>query len=359
MGTTEPIETAEEREERAAWLKERRDGIGGSDVAAILGVSPWTDSFALWLDKTGQSEDEDNQTLARGRVIEPVLRLRYASEPLPWFDGKEPPEVREVGLQVGREPWMLGSPDALVGDDGGWEGKTSNDKGLWGEHGSVRTTRDNDVMPLYYAVQVAWYLEVKERDWWDVSCAFVPYEADRLIRAMLRQGIDRDIAGAAILDVSEVRHYRILRDPDFGARLVARVREWRQRHLVEGVPPDLTGSDAAFSWLQRYFPDALEPLRSPSDEELALVRDLREASAEVKAAKQREADLKALAMKAIGKAEGFRLPDGAGTVTWRKESGRRTIDGEALRIDHPAIAEKYTKRSPASRVLRQNWRKQR
>ena len=44
--------------ERAAWLAERRSGIGGSDIAAILGLSPWKTAVDVWLDKTGQREDD-------------------------------------------------------------------------------------------------------------------------------------------------------------------------------------------------------------------------------------------------------------------------------------------------------------
>lgn len=34
------------------WLKERQKGIGGSDVAAILGMSPWRTPYQVWEEKT-------------------------------------------------------------------------------------------------------------------------------------------------------------------------------------------------------------------------------------------------------------------------------------------------------------------
>lgn len=37
---------------RADWLKLRRRGIGGSDVAAILGLSKWRTPLEVWQDKT-------------------------------------------------------------------------------------------------------------------------------------------------------------------------------------------------------------------------------------------------------------------------------------------------------------------
>lgn len=43
------VETAELTEEE--WLSYRRRGIGGSDVAALLGISPWRTARDLYYDK--------------------------------------------------------------------------------------------------------------------------------------------------------------------------------------------------------------------------------------------------------------------------------------------------------------------
>ena len=44
------------------WLKLRKAGIGGSDAAAILGMTPWKSPYQLWLEKTGEVEAEDIST---------------------------------------------------------------------------------------------------------------------------------------------------------------------------------------------------------------------------------------------------------------------------------------------------------
>ncbi len=58
------------------WLKWRMKGIGGSDVAAILGISKWKSALELWLEKTGQADDSftDNEAMMWGRIMEPILR---------------------------------------------------------------------------------------------------------------------------------------------------------------------------------------------------------------------------------------------------------------------------------------------
>ena len=39
--------------DRAAWLAQRRNGIGASDIAAVLGISPWKTPLQLYMDKRG------------------------------------------------------------------------------------------------------------------------------------------------------------------------------------------------------------------------------------------------------------------------------------------------------------------
>ena len=354
--------TKERDPERAAWLEQRRSGIGGSDISAILGVSPWTDSFEVWLDKTGQLPDNDNPTLQRGRVMESAIREAYEADaaagvlPESWREEGEDGCVRLSGLLIGAEPWMLGSPDALVGETGGWEGKTANRKDGWGdESGAETTTRANDLMPLYYGLQAAWYMEVADRHWWDVSVAFVPFEADKLISAMLRREVEEETIGRTMLDVSEVRHYRVRRDVAFGQALVAKVRSWWALHVVNGEPPELTGSEAAHAWLSTQYPDALEPFRAAEDDELPLLEELRLAQAEEKSTRQRVSTAKAQLKAAIGDAEGlFHQGD---RVSWKPQKGRQTLDTARLREEEPAIAARYTKTGAPSRVLRPTWRK--
>ena len=64
--------------ERQEWLERRRSGIGGSDVAPILGMSKWRTAYDVWLSKTAETPEEDRTTMPMllGNVLEPeVLRL--------------------------------------------------------------------------------------------------------------------------------------------------------------------------------------------------------------------------------------------------------------------------------------------
>lgn len=60
--------------DHAEWLAEREKGIGASEVAAILGLSPWETPFSLWLKKTHQAEPEpENFAMRRGHYLEDAV----------------------------------------------------------------------------------------------------------------------------------------------------------------------------------------------------------------------------------------------------------------------------------------------
>ena len=63
--------------EKSEWLKKRNSGIGGSDAAAVIGVSKWKTNVQLWEEKTGRREPEDiseNEFVKYGKESEKFLR---------------------------------------------------------------------------------------------------------------------------------------------------------------------------------------------------------------------------------------------------------------------------------------------
>src|SRR3546814_3059324 len=60
------------------FMLERRSYIGGSDMAAIYGVSPFTTAVELWLQKTGQRRAHrrskaEQRILDSGKRLEPII----------------------------------------------------------------------------------------------------------------------------------------------------------------------------------------------------------------------------------------------------------------------------------------------
>ena len=68
--------------DREAWLRGRQEfpGIGASEAAAIVGLSPWSDPIRLWREKTGRDPLRDlagNAAVRFGTAAEEPLRALF------------------------------------------------------------------------------------------------------------------------------------------------------------------------------------------------------------------------------------------------------------------------------------------
>ena len=63
---------------REDWLRERKNGIGGSDVACVLGLNKYKSAFALYNEKKSEEiEDFDNEAMRVGRDLEEYVASRF------------------------------------------------------------------------------------------------------------------------------------------------------------------------------------------------------------------------------------------------------------------------------------------
>ena len=96
-------------EHRAAWLEGRRTGIGGSDVAAVLGLNPWKTPLDVWNDKLGLSEDKGMSEPAYwGTVLEDTVAKEFQLR-----TGKR---VQKVSHQFAdpETPWAIANIDRAI-----------------------------------------------------------------------------------------------------------------------------------------------------------------------------------------------------------------------------------------------------
>ena len=63
------------------WLELRRQGLGASDMAAVMGVSPYKTPYQLWAEKTGATPEQKVGAAAnRGVILEDAVGLYYEQE---------------------------------------------------------------------------------------------------------------------------------------------------------------------------------------------------------------------------------------------------------------------------------------
>jgi putative phage-type endonuclease len=130
------------------WLEKRKKGIGGSDVAAICGVSPYKTPFQVWEEKRSEyTQDIDNDAMFWGRTLEPVIRQRYSD-----LTGRIV-MVPEQILVHPKHNFIIGNIDGFTDDPRGVEIKTAGYPTGWGEPGT-------DEIPIGYIFQVQHYMMI-------------------------------------------------------------------------------------------------------------------------------------------------------------------------------------------------------
>lgn len=143
---------------RTEWLEERRNGIGGSDAAAIAGLSSFATPYTVFLDKLGLlPEKEDSEAMRQGRDFEEYVAKRF---------------TESTGKKVQRYNYMVSNPDypfaladidrRVVGENAGLECKTTSTLNLRQFHGVEFPERYYAQCLHYMAVTGAdrWYLAV-------------------------------------------------------------------------------------------------------------------------------------------------------------------------------------------------------
>lgn len=130
--------------DRAAWLAARRKGLGGSDIAPILGLSKWSSSLKTWRQKMGLDPDtKANWQMKQGSHNEPLI----AED---WAERNGVTLVLLPYLTDADKPWRCASVDYLgVFPDGHVEILEIKYSG----HGF-------DDVPDYYYTQIMWYMAV-------------------------------------------------------------------------------------------------------------------------------------------------------------------------------------------------------
>ena len=137
---------------REEWLEYRRKGIGGSDAASVVGLSPYRGRFALWADKKGLlDEKEDNEQMRQGRDLEEYVAQRFCEA-----TGKK---VRRNNYMYRHDlfDFLQANIDReIVGENAGLECKTTS---VYNKHDF-----EGGEVPLVYYCQCMHYMAVMGYD---------------------------------------------------------------------------------------------------------------------------------------------------------------------------------------------------
>lgn len=203
----ELVLTVEQAKDRDLWLATRREGVGGSDMAALFGEGRWEDSteYDLWLDKTGRREElVSSAAMKWGTRLENEVAQDYAEQ-----SGLA---IRRVGLLRSKEhPRVFANCDRLTDDGGGLEVKTGNF--FIGK--KLLALPENEI----------------PRSWWwqGATCIFVTGRSHWYFAGLFGGQIE----WTGVIHRSDPEVQEALE------RIAATAPAWYERHVVSDEPPEL------------------------------------------------------------------------------------------------------------------------
>lgn len=316
------------------WLAERKKGIGGSDVAAVLSEG-YGCPRALFLDKSGVEPDykHGETTLGlfeRGHALEPIIARKFATE-----TGLK---VRNMPTRVSADrPWMRVNVDRMIHslDDGMGPGylecKTAN------EH--VFSNMLQEGMPEHYVLQVQHGLAVTGWKWGHFA-VLEPYTFRFL-------------------------HFRYERDEKLVAVLMDIEEAFWKQVQAGNIPdrlPDFNDSRCESCVYRRSCRNA-EALPSKKktkkvyelDNSLeidVLVGNIKFLGAQKENVEAQIDDERTKLKILMGDRTGILVPGQGKKVSKDMQSGAMRWDGAALDAEQPQLAAKYKRRGQPFEVLR-------
>ena len=294
---------------REEWLRYRKCGIGGREVAAILGISKWNSAVSLWLDKTNQTNEpvEENEAMQWGTIMEPIIRKHFAE-----VTGKTVVEVKAM-LQHPEHPFMLADVDGLTTDDEGNPAilaiKTASEY--------KRAEWENDI-PSYYQTQVQHYLCVT-----GVQKAYV----------------------AVLIGGNSFKVYEVDADAEIQSMLIAVEKDFWNK-VQNMIRPEMDGSDAAKNLLDSLYHGGISEEIVMPDEAIEYVDAYIEACAEEDNAKAKKQEASNHIKEIMGDYD--KAICLGHSISWKPVSSER-LDSKALKEAEPEIYEKYVKKSISRR----------
>lgn len=291
------------------WLQIRRSGIGGSDIAALCGVNPFSSNVDVYLDKMGLLPKKENDKMRFGKLLEPVIADEYSRR------NNANVERCNAILQNPSVPYFLSNLDrVIISQDDSPSGILECKATAWAK------AWDDETIPDMYYCQGQWYM----------GTTGLPY----LDFAVL-------ISGNVYYQPK-----RVAFDPDAFSNLCKVAdRFWNENVLAKNPPVPNQGCKNSDS-LQILFPSCDESQRIQLDPKLDALIDQRLRLSDIEAqAKSQSAAIEAQILFALKDAKYGETPKWKVTrVLFERDS----FNAKSFSESHPDLFNKFKKSSTVS-----------
>lgn len=288
------------------WLELRKQGITGTDLAGITGISRYSSPTAVYMNKLGLIEDKvDNDFMRWGRIMESIIRDEFQRKNQE-FDVK-PSKMMFCHKD---KTWMRANVDGLIYTDEGvgiLEIKTADKylTHLW----------KGEEVPVQYMTQIQWYMAV-------TGAKFGYF--------------------AVLIGGNTYVQKRVNRDDELIEILTGLAEDFYLNNILKKVIPVVDGSEATGKLLNTLYGDSKNNVLEMGERETELLNE-RETLLLEKEAIDERLSLIENSIKDVMQ-ENDTLVNSSFKVTWKTQT-RKSIDSKKLRELNPSLADEVTKES--------------
>ena len=279
---------------REAWLSVRKNTIGGSDAAAIIGLDHYRSPYAVWAEKTGRlAETEDNEAMRIGRDLEDYVAKRFSEK-----TGKKVRRDNSI-IYNSDYPFAHANIDrVIIGEDAGLECKTTSTLNL--------KQFKRGLFPDRYYVQCMHYLAVTGKKRWYL--------------AVLILGKGFEI-------------FEIERDEDEITALMSSERNFYDNYLQPDEAPAIDGTASTTEAVNEIYSEEEGGNASllGLEEACSMLEEIAKQERKCKELKMHYQNIIKTAMKLCETAENEKY-----SITWKTQE-RRTFNEEGFRTVYPGI----------------------
>jgi putative phage-type endonuclease len=271
----------------------RNKGIGGSDVAAICGISKYKSPVELWMEKTGQLQPKaSGETAYWGTLFEPIIREEFTKR-----SGMKVRQVKSI-LKHPTYNFMLANLDGIVKDpinkDCIFEAKTAS---------AYKQDQWTDGIPEEYMLQIQHYMAVT--------------------------GYQKAYISALI------------------GGMIIKLETHFWNCVKTNTPPEMDGSEASAQLLNRLYPT------SKDNYQIILPEEAIELITKYEIAKEKEKEISEMKEESANKLKNILGDNETGiindrTVIWKTLFSER-FDSKKLQQDNPTLYNQYLNKSSSRR----------
>lgn len=312
------------------WKQDRKKGIGGSDISAILGLNPYKTAYDVWLDKTGQAEEQiENDNIVAGYILEDAVAKMAEHK----YSIKVEEYTSENELYVHPKYEIIrGTPDRFYLDlsKDNFDHDALN-YGIMEIKTTQKSIKAKEDIPVMWVLQLVWYMGIYNE---------LRENKDQMLYgaiAYIHSGRFLDFGFEPYLFNEEMQNL-------FGYMVEKAERFWNDYVLTNTPPPAQNSED-----MVKVYGKPEKNLKEASEELLKDYSELKELREQKKQLEEKIAEYEeSIKMYIGGDHEGITY-NGENIVKWSFTKGRETFDKKTLKQDHPEIYEKYVKQGEPSR----------